>query len=113
MSRAKKSATVTEEPTVETTDENVRYFTYIGAGEGSPYVINFMGKQRFTRGQATPVSDPELLAKLDGGIATFVEGEIEMETIHEIDSEAKNEADKKRALDLEINAKFSKKHRVE
>lgn len=90
-----------------------REFTYIGAGEGSPYVINFMGKQRFTRGKLTEVTDPEVLAKLDNGIHTFVEGQADAETLHQIDEEAKLSGDAKRIAEVEANAKFSKKHRVE
>ena len=87
-------------------------FTYIGKGEGSPHVITLMGKQKFVRGQLTEVTDPQLLAKLPG-LSTFVQGPADMELLHQMDSDAKDEADKKRAEDLIINAKFSKKHRVE
>jgi hypothetical protein len=87
-------------------------FTYVGKGEGSPHVITLMGKQRFVRGQLTEVTDPELLAKLPG-LQTFVEGPADMELLHEMDSKAKEEADKKRAEDIIVNTKFSKKHRVE
>lgn len=107
-----KTETPADETATKKKGEKAREFTYIGAGENSPYVINFMGKQRFTRGQLTEVTDPELLAKLPG-IATFVEGPADAETLHKIDTEAKEAADLKRAEDLVVNAKYSKKFRVE
>lgn len=104
-----------DETAVETKKKGpkAREFTYIGAGEGSPYVINLMGKQRFTRGKLTEVTDPEILAKLDGGMSTFVEGSADAEILHQIDTEAKELGDAKRISEVEANAKFSKKHRVE
>ena len=93
-------------------NENVRQFTYIGAGEGSPQVINFMGKQKFIRGKLTEVTDPEILSKLPG-VSTFVEGESDPEKIHQIDADAKEAADLVRKSDALLNAKFSKKFRTE
>lgn len=86
-------------------------FTYIGAGEDSPRVINFMGKQTFIRGELTTVSDPDVLRKLDGN-PTFVEGKADQETLHRIDEEAKHEADLQRLEDAKINKAYSRKHRT-
>jgi len=90
-----------------------RQFTYIGGGEGSPHVINFMGKQKFVRGQLTEVTDPVVLAKLDGGVATIIEGSANAETLHKIDSEAKDAADAARASDAVLNERVTKKFRGE
>lgn len=86
-----------------------RTFTYIGGGDSSPYIINLMGKQVFRRGEETEVTDPDLLAKLPG-MATFVEGKADTETLHKIDQEGKEAVELRRAQDLLINAKFAKKH---
>lgn len=109
-----------ETPQVEKADkkaskkeqEGVGY-TYIGGGEDSPRVINFMGKQKFVRGVLTPVTDPEVLAKLEGGVKTFVKGEADQETLHRIDEEAKEKADLQRAEDKATDARFKKKHHGE
>lgn len=94
------------------TPVEARTFTYVGGGDNSPHVINFMGKQKFVRGKATEVTDPEVITKLIG-CSTFVEGEVDQETLHKIDMEGKEKYDTQRAADAEFNAKFSKKHRVE
>lgn len=99
-------------PSKQVVESTHPVFTYIGHGEGSPSVINFMGKQKFIRGKATEVSDPELLAKLPG-IKTFVEGEVDAEVLHQIDTEAKEAADAQRIQDAETNARYNKKHRGE
>jgi len=105
----------TEEKQVEVKKkgQKAREFTYIGGGEGSPHVINFMGKQKFVRGQLTEVTDPEVLAKLDGGVSTIIEGPADAELLHQIDSEAKEAADAARASDAAINARVTKKFRGE
>lgn len=92
---------------------NGRYFTYIGGGESSPHVINFMGKQKFVRGQLTEVTDPVVLAKLDGGVSTIIEGEVDAEILHKIDSDAKEAADAIRSSDAALNARVTKKFRGE
>lgn len=102
-------ATVGEKPAAKKATGKGRMFTYVGAGDSSSYVINLMGKQTFRRGELTEVTDPELLAKLPG-IPTFVEGEADAETLHKIDQEGKEAVERQRALDLIINAKFTKKH---
>lgn len=84
-------------------------YTYIGGGEDSPRVINFMGKQKFVRGELTTVTDPEVLAKLDGA-STFVKGKADQETLHRIDEDAKAEADLQRAQDKLTDRRFKKTH---
>lgn len=73
-------------------------FTYVGGGEDSPRVINFMGRQRFVRGQPTEVTDQELLSKIRG-CPTFVEGTVDEEELHDYDIKAKAEADDQRKAD--------------
>lgn len=84
-------------------------YTYVGGGEDSPRIINFMGKQRFVRGELTPVTDPEVLAKIEGA-STFVKGEATQEQLHRIDEEAKEEADRQRAESAAIDKRFKKLH---
>lgn len=86
-------------------------YTYIGKGEGSPQIINLMGKQQFVRGRPQEVTDPEILTKIDG-IATFVKGEADPETLHQIDEEAKAAADAQRKADAALNAEVTKRHRT-
>jgi hypothetical protein len=86
-----------------------RYFTYIGAGADSPYVITLMGKQKFVRGELTLVTDTELLMKLPG-MATFFEGKVDQEVLHKIDQEGKAAFERRRAEDQILNAKYTKKH---
>lgn len=88
------------------------FYTYVGAGEDSPRVINLMGKQKFVRGELTEVTDPEILAKIDG-ITTFVKDEVDQEDLHEIDEEGKAKADAQRAEDAAIDKLFKKKHQGE
>lgn len=84
-------------------------YTYVGAGEDSPRVINFMGKQKFVRGQATEVTDPEVLGKI-ANCPTFISGEVDPETLHEYDEKARGDADAQRAADRERDARWKKKH---
>lgn len=92
--------------------KGVVIYTYVGGGESSPNVIQFMGIQKFVRGKATEVTDPVVLAKLKGH-PTFVEGEVEMEDLHEYDETAKTEADAQRKKDIETNARYHKKFKTE
>lgn len=77
-------------------------FTYVGAGADSPQVINFMSKQRFVRGQATEVTDPEVLRKVVNN-PTFVAGSVDAEKVHESDVVASEEVKKKVANNNKIN----------
>lgn len=88
--------------------EGGQIFTYVGAGEDSPRVINFMGKHKFIRGQAAAIADPELLSKIVGN-PSFVEGEVDQETLHIADEQAKADADEQRKADAAANARFHRK----
>jgi hypothetical protein len=104
------------EAPVETKKTNKRempgaVYTYVGKGEGSPSIINLMGKQQFVRGKAQEVTDPEILAKIDG-MSTFVKGEADQETLFKIDEEAKAAADAQRKADATLNAEVTKRHRT-
>lgn len=124
MAKKQTTKVVKEKPIVETNDgadetvvkktakEKGKVFTYVGGGEDSPRVINFMGRQKFVRGQATEVTDPKLLAKIVG-CPTFVEGEVDPEDLHNYDEEEKLAADKKRKEDKKIDAAFKKHHHGE
>lgn len=93
-------------------DKTAGVYTYVGAGEDSPRIIVFMGKQKFIRGEAVKVTDPVLLRKIVGN-PSFVEGEVKQEMLHEMDDTAKKEADEQRREDKKINALFQKKHKTE
>lgn len=84
-------------------------FTYVGGGEDSPRVINFMGMQQFVRGRATAVTNPVVLSKIRNN-PTFVEGEVDEEELYAYDEKAKAEADAQRAEDRVVEAAFRKKH---
>ena len=56
---SKTFATVTA-PIVELVSTNI--WTYIGSGDEPPYMINFMSKQRFVRGDPVEVTDPDLIS---------------------------------------------------
>ena len=109
---------VKDEEVIETTEEKPSkkgkgaIYTYVGGGEDSPRVINFMGRQKFVRGEATEVTDQELLKKIVGN-PTFVEGEVALEELHEYDEEAKKEAEAQRKKDARTNAAYMKKHNKE
>ena len=90
-------------------DATVRAFTYVGAGDSSPYVITLMGKQKFVRGELTEVTDPDILAKIEG-LPTFIEGEANAQMLHKIDQEGKEAMEAQRAQDIVINARYIKKH---
>lgn len=89
-----------------------KIFTYVGAGEDPPRKINFLGLQEFIRGKAVEVTHPTVLGKLQGH-PCFVEGEVEMEDLHDQDEEAMGLADAKRKQDLKVNAAYAKKHKTE
>lgn len=83
-------------------------YTYVGKGADSPRVIDFMGMQRFVRGEATEVTNPVVLAKLKGH-PTFVEGEVGQEQLHNIDEEGAASEKQQRAKDAAIEAEFRRK----
>jgi hypothetical protein len=88
------------------------FFTYVGGGEDSPRVINFMGLQKFVRGQFTEVTNPEVLAKIKNN-QCFVNYEVDETSIYEADEDAKLEADRQRKIDQKTNAAYMKKFVVE
>lgn len=98
---------VTSEEDVEEVPENV--FTYVGAGESPPTVINFMGVQEFVRGEPVLVTNEELLKKIVNN-PSFVRGTVDMRTLHEGDKQAAREAAEKRKRDALIQQNFVRKH---
>lgn len=87
-------------------------FTYIGGGEDSPRIIEFMGgRQRFVRGQATEVTDPIVLAKVVNN-PCFISGEIAVDQLHQYDEHAKAQADDQRKKDIIKNESWMRKHRL-
>jgi hypothetical protein len=102
---------MTKENTLSLSKQSdVKTFTYVGAGEGSPNVIKFMGKIDMVRGEPVdvPVSDSHLIGKLLG-CSTIIEGAIvDRKDLQEMDIKAKNKADKQRAEDRVTNQKAMK-----
>jgi hypothetical protein len=84
-------------------------FTYVGGGEDSPRVIVFMGIQKFVRGVATEVTNPQVMQKIVNN-PSFVEGEVGEEDIHSYDEDARKEAQEQREKDKIKNAAFMKKY---
>lgn len=80
-------------------------YTYVGAGSSSPQVITLMGKQRFVRGQATEVTDVEILRKI-AGIHTFRAGEVSAEELHEIDERGRSAEADARSRDAVAEAQY-------
>lgn len=88
-------------------------YTYIGGGESSPERIDFMGRQRFTRGKATEVTDPVVLAKVKVN-PCFVNGEVPDDVIFDMDEKASQKAEEQRKADKETNQaaeRANKKHK--
>lgn len=90
----------------------LRIFTYVGSGEDSPRVIEFMGIQRFVLGKVTEVADPRILAKIINN-PSFVEGKVGEEEIFQRDEKAKKEAEEKRKTNKVTDLTFNRKHRGE
>jgi len=97
------------EDVVEKTEEKVvsiestgRTFTYIGSGDEPPHLINFMGMQKFVRGQATKVSNPLVLAKISNNSA-FVSGKIDSDLMFTRDEAEKKKANDQREKDRVMN----------
>ncbi len=103
---------VNDEPAEVRDPKTVAIYTYVGRGESPPHFTNFMGLQNFTRGVATEVTNPTVLAKVAIN-PCFVEGAVDMDDLHNHDEAAKQEADKRRAADLKANAAYMKKHKTE
>jgi hypothetical protein len=80
-----------EEPEVEVYEaESVdEVWTYIGSGHQPPQIINFMGRESFTRGVAKKVTDSKVLAELSkNGNKSFVAGKVDSETLIKQDEDA-------------------------
>lgn len=87
-------------------------FTYVGKGEDPPRKIDFCGQQEFIRGKATKVTNKLILAKLISH-PCFVQGEVDMESLHSQDELAAKKAAAQRQEDLRVNAAFTKRHGTE
>lgn len=94
----------TTAPVLKLASNNV--FTYIGAGDTPPHMIDFMGLQKFIRGQATPVDNPVVIQKILNH-PCFVRGEVDKDVMFENDEAEKKKAeiqrDKDTALQIEID----------
>lgn len=114
MSNNHKVAAAKAQPveTKKTSRGDAMIYTYVGAGAGSPQIINFMGKQKFIRGKATEVTDPEVLSKIQG-VPTFMEGEVDVETLHRIDQEGVSAEEAQKEQDKITNTRYTKKHHGE
>jgi len=77
--------------------------TYIGSGDEPPHMIDFMGRQKFVRGQSILVTDPVVLAKIPTH-KCFVFGEVNQDELFKQDDLAKKRAAKQRQLDAEKQA---------
>ena len=95
------------EADIEELAENV--FTYVGAGESPPTVINFMGAQEFVRGEPVLVTNEDLLKKIINN-PSFVRGTVDMRALHDGDKQAAREAAEKRKRDTLIQQNFARKH---
>lgn len=84
-------------------------YTYVGKGETSPQRIKFMGKQDFVRGRPVEVTDPALIAKIEGN-PTFIKGKADPELLQEIEDEGIAVAENNRAVDARMDANFKKQH---
>ena len=99
-----------EKPKPVVKGDNV--YTYVGAGDAPPHVINFMGKQEFVRGEAVEVTDPVLLAKIVNN-ASFVKGSVDPKTLYKADAEAAKKAEEQRKADAKTHAEFQKKPKTD
>lgn len=108
MSKKAEKQEVVKEAAPKAASEHI--FTYVGGGEDSPQVIDFMGKQKFVRGKAVEVTDASVLAKIDGHHC-FVRGEVDPETLYENDLEAKEAADAQRNRDARMQATIVKRNK--
>jgi len=72
--------------------------TYVGAGENPPHMIDFMGLQKFVRGQPVEVFNPVVLEKVKRH-RCFVFGRVDQDELFKQDDEARAIADKQRRDD--------------
>jgi len=92
------------EPVIELVSTNL--WTYVGSGDEPPYMINFMGMQKFVRGQATKVS-PDVVEKIKNHIC-FVKGSVDMDAMFKNDEKEKELVNKKREVDIQIQARIDR-----
>lgn len=85
-------------------------YTYIGQGDTPPQIIKFMGLQVFTRGVATPVTDPVVLEKVKTN-SSFVKGEIDGELLYANDEAAKKKVQAIRDEDVKLDIYMQRKNR--
>lgn len=85
-------------------------YTYIGAGDEPPHMIDFMGLQKFIRGELTEVTNPLVLSKISGN-KCFVKGAYDKEKLFANDKEAKKEADLQREEDTKTQIYFERQNR--
>jgi len=91
-------------PVIELVSTNL--WTYVGSGDEPPYMINFMGMQKFVRGQATKVR-PEVVEKIKNHIC-FVKGSVDMDAMFKNDEKEKELVNKKREVDIQIQARIDR-----
>lgn len=84
-------------------------FTYVGAGESSPEVINFMGLQLFVLGEETEVTNPRVLSKIQNH-PCFVKGAADKRKMMESRQAAAQRAQRKRQADKQADENFKKQH---
>ena len=85
------------------------FFTYVGAGQSPPPVINFMGKEEFVRGEGKVVTNTEVLHKLRNH-PCFINGVVSQKELYQRDKEASVIAEKNQQRDKKMNVAFLKKH---
>ena len=98
-----------EEDEAEDSPIEPNIYTYVGKGESSPQRIKFMGLQEFVRGRPTKVTNPIVLAKIQGN-PTFVAGNASQELLQDIEDEGMALAEKNRKVDAQMDANFKRKH---
>lgn len=86
-------------------------YTYIGSGSEPPHMINFMGMQKFFRGDLTIVSHPDVLAKIKNH-PCFVKGAYDKQNLFDNDEKAKKKADDQWFKDAQIQKETDRKMRV-
>jgi len=88
-------------------------YTYIGAGETSPQVINFMGLKVFRIGMPELVSFGSVVHKKIQGNPAFKEGEVSIVEITANETKEKKEVAEKKAADRKLNEEVKRKYRAE
>jgi len=82
-------------------------YTYIGSGDEPPHMINFMGMQKFIRGQAVEVKNPVVIDKINSH-RCFVKGKVDQEKLFESDEKEKARADEQRNIDQQTQARIDR-----